>query len=262
MTHLTLNGQWTLQKAGDGNDIPASVPGDVYRDLLEAGAIPDPFFRDNENELQWIGESDWVYSRTFNVQAELLEHDAVRLACEGLDTFATISINGRRLARTDNMFRAWEWDVKNILKPGENTIQVFFESTFPYIRKQEAEHPIFNGGARNPKLKAANHGWVRKEQCNYGWDWGIKAVTCGIWRSIGLAAFNTARINDLHIQQDHSEPETVNLNITVDTECFTGQPLQASATVRKSEFDIATETATVKDGGGTITLRIENPELW
>ncbi|MFW5802766.1 MAG: beta-mannosidase [Verrucomicrobiota bacterium] len=262
MTHLTLNGQWTLQKAGDGNDIPASVPGDVYRDLLEAGAIPDPFFRDNENELQWIGESDWVYSRTFNVQAELLEHDAVRLACEGLDTFATISINGRRLARTDNMFRAWEWDVKNILKPGENTIQVFFESTFPYIRKQDAEQPIFNGGARNPKLKAANHGWVRKEQCNYGWDWGIKAVTCGIWRSIGLAAFNTARITDLHIQQDHSEPETVNLNITVDTECFTGQPLQASATVRKSEFDIATETATVKDGGGTITLRIENPELW
>ena len=262
MTKRTLNGPWTLRKSGDENTITANVPGDVYRDLLEAGEIPDPFVRDNENELQWIGQSDWVYTRTFDVPAELLAHDAVRLTCEGLDTFATISVNGQEVAKTDNMFRTWEWDVKDSLRTGDNTIQIHFESTFPYIEKRDAEHPIFNGGARKPKLKAANHGWVRKEQCNYGWDWGIKAVTCGIWRSIDLIAFNTARLEDIEIRQDHGTPGTVGLNVNISTEKLQDAALDATITVRKDDSQVATEITAIENGGGMAHLRIENPELW
>src|SRR5689334_13960555 len=133
METLSLNGEWRAAQAGGTGKaaakIPAQVPGCIHTDLLAAGKIPDPYYRDNELSLQWIGEVDWVYSRTFNVPASLLQHEQVLLRCEGLDTFATIRINGSELARTNNMFRTWEFDVKSLLKSGRNTIEVQFDST-------------------------------------------------------------------------------------------------------------------------------------
>src|ERR1051325_9843235 len=105
---LPLNGAWRLARAGSDEWISATVPGCVHTDLLAAGKISDPFFRDNERSLQWIGETDWVYRRTFDVPTELLQHDQVRLRCDGLDTLAAIKLNGQEVGRTDNMFRVWE----------------------------------------------------------------------------------------------------------------------------------------------------------
>jgi beta-mannosidase len=119
MDKLSLNGEWRVAQAnGSGKTagkIPAQVPGCIHTDLIAAGKIPDPYYRDNELKLQWIGEVDWVYSRTMRVPASLLKHDKVVLRCEGLDTFATIRVNGNEVARTNNMFRTWEFDVKELL---------------------------------------------------------------------------------------------------------------------------------------------------
>ncbi len=95
---LELSGAWDLRRVDEKATVGAQVPGDVYNALLRARKIPDPFYRDNENDLQWIGESDWVFSRTFRVGTSLLKRDRVLLRCEGLDTFATIRINGRKAA--------------------------------------------------------------------------------------------------------------------------------------------------------------------
>ena len=88
---LSLNGDWQVSQAGKDDWIPAKVPGCVHTDLLAAGKIPDPFYRDNEKAVQWVGQSDWIYRRTFDVPEEVLKNDRVLLRCEGLDTLATVT---------------------------------------------------------------------------------------------------------------------------------------------------------------------------
>ena len=137
--NLTLNGKWRVTQSGQAESLPAQVPGCIHTDLLAAGRIPDPFYRDQELAVQWIGEVGWVYAREVDLPAEFLNHGAVRLRCEGLDTLATLFINGQEAAHTDNMFRTWEFDVKHLLAPGANYIEVRFASTLPYIQAKQQQ---------------------------------------------------------------------------------------------------------------------------
>ncbi|MCL5271238.1 MAG: glycoside hydrolase family 2 protein, partial [bacterium] len=257
--------EWTVGRRGVAQEHPALVPGDIYADLLRAGAIPDPFYRDNENGLQWIGESDWIYRREFDVPADLLAHEQVLLRCEGLDTFGYVRLNGKLLATTDNMFRAWEWPVKGLLRPGRNRIEIEFVSTIPYIDRRQAERPIPWWGQARSKEKVACHGWVRKEQCNYGWDWGIKAVACGIWRPIRLVAFSTARLADVRVEQDHSRPGVVGVTVRVAAEAAgarEGAALAARVKVARAGRMIVAGEASLAAGESAIALDIQKPELW
>ncbi|MBZ0306389.1 MAG: glycoside hydrolase family 2 protein, partial [Anaerolineae bacterium] len=117
MEHLSLNGSWTLFKASELTPIPATVPGCVHTDLLANGLLEDPFYRDNELRQMWVGETDWRYSRAFSVSPDLLAHNRVLLRCHGLDTIATLHLNGAQIGYADNMHRTWEFDVKALLRP-------------------------------------------------------------------------------------------------------------------------------------------------
>jgi len=255
MKTVSLDGRWTVQKQGDKTALSARVPGDVYLDLLRAKRIPDPFYRDNERQLQWIGESNWFYSRTFRVPAEFLRHERILLRCEGLDTLATISLNGRKLATADNMFRTWEWDAKPLLKAGSNQIRILFKSTIPYIRGKERQRSL-------PSWTASKQAWVRKEQCNYGWDWGIKAITCGVWRSIKLVAFNTARIEDVLIRQDHIPRHGVRLNIDLGIDRVNKASLSAAIRVSIGKKTVADVHASLLKQKHCLELYVKKPELW
>src|SRR5215831_15294649 len=140
---LSLNGAWRVARAGESELIPATVPGCIHTDLLAAGKIPDPYLRDNEKDVQWVGEATWIYQRTFRVPKDLLAQPRVLLRCEGLDTLAVIQINGQEIGRADNMFRTWEFDVKPALKPGENTIQVTFTSPLPLMKERQAKRVLY-----------------------------------------------------------------------------------------------------------------------
>ena len=135
----SLNGRWSLTQVGKTESVAASVPGCVHTDLLNAGKLDDPFYRDNEKNQMWIGEADWQYYRRFTVNDELLSHDVVLLRCHGLDTLANISINGTDIASTENMFRTYEFDVKSHLTHGENVISIKFDAPATYVREQDAE---------------------------------------------------------------------------------------------------------------------------
>src|SRR5580698_2752017 len=117
---LSLNGVWSVSGADKPEWLSATVPGCVHTDLLAAGKISDPFFRDNEAAVQWVGKGNWIYKRTFSVSDDVLKNDRVLLRCEGLDTLATIKINGQNIGSANNMFRTWEFDVKNALTSGSN----------------------------------------------------------------------------------------------------------------------------------------------
>ena len=142
VTRLDLGGAWQVAKEGTSETIPAVVPGCIHTDLLAAKKIPDPFYRDNEKAVQWISDANWLYRRSFDVAPELLAHDYVVLKCEGLDTLATIRLNGTQVARTDNMFRTYEFNIKKLLKPGSNTIEIKFDSVLPLLRAKEAQRKL------------------------------------------------------------------------------------------------------------------------
>ncbi len=260
MLAIDLGGQWRVAQAGEGKSIPAWVPGCVHTDLLAAGKIEDPFFRDRESEVQWIGEVDWVYTREFTVPAATLDHDRVLLRCEGLDTLAVVTVNDVEVARTDNMFRTWEFDVKDVLRAGVNTLAIRFLATIPYIAERQAQQPISCwSGAKEVKGRA----WVRKEPCNFGWDWGPTLVTCGIWRPIAIVAFNTARLVGAHIRQDHTTtPGTVTLHVTAQSEETGEAPLNCRIVAALAGNTVAETHATVMDGRTEATLTLTDPQLW
>jgi len=261
MPSISLNGRWTLRKLEEKSTVAATVPGDVHLDLLKAKRIPDPFYRDNEEGLQWIGESDWVYERTFDVPAEVLKRDRVLLRCDGLDTLATVRLNGKVLAKTDNMFRTWEWDVKRKLKAGENTIRVDFASPVKFCDKAYAKHYPLQLPFKT-KNCATDATWLRKEQCNFGWDWGVKAAGCGIWRDIGIVAFDTARLADVRIEQDHKKKGRVGLSVGAEAETVGKAALRARVSVRLDGEEVASDEAALKSGRASVSLDIRKPKLW
>ena len=275
MDKLSLNGRWQYERKGGGESGIATVPGDIYMDLLNNKQIPDPFYRDNEEYLQWIGDSEWSFQRTFTMSASLLKRDRVLLRCDGLDTLAKVRINGKLVAKTDNMFRIWEWDVKPLLQAGENSIQVDFASAVTYCDKAYAAHtksevPFHN---KNYQTMAT---WIRKEQCNFGWDWGIKAATCGIWQDIGIVAFDTARLSEVKMVQEHQEsgvrgqvsggrakdPNAVVLKVGVAAEKVGRPALMARVSVRLKGKLVATKEQAFRGKCASVAITISDPKLW
>jgi beta-mannosidase len=181
--------------------LPATVPGTVHTDLLANGLIPDPFWRDNEMALQWIGEEDWVYRTTFHAGPEILDKEAVDLVFHGLDTFARVVLNGHEILDARNMFRIWEVEVRDHLRPGANTLEVHFASPLPPALEARARLP-YELPAGNDRGEPPSRVFVRKAAYHYGWDWGPRFVTSGIWRPVELVAWSGARITDLWVRTD------------------------------------------------------------
>lgn len=255
MQKLNLNGSWTLDViAGDGSavysKVPATVPGSVYHDLLSAGQIEDPFWRDNETEALKLMEHSFRYARSFEVSPELLAADAVRLRCEGLDTLATVEINGQPAGRADNMHRTWEFDVKALLRPGENAIAVTFASPTRFLRQANTE--TFLDGSTDAM---AGFPHLRKAHCMFGWDWGPRLPDAGIWRGIALIGVETARIRQVRVRQRHEGGRVV-CAVETDIERLSDGTLDVEVTLTAPDGTILTGR------GPRCEITVEHPELW
>lgn len=251
MKQLSLNGPWTLDIPGSAfMAVPAEVPGSVYHDLLTAGRIPDPFYRDNETEALKLMEYDFHYSRAFQVDGELLDCGAVLLRCEGLDTLAAVYINGAEAGRADNMHRVWEFDVKDLLRKGENTIAVHFASPTKFIRESYAANPA-DGTAD------AMEGFpsLRKAHCMFGWDWGPRLPDAGIWRDISLLGVDTARIRDVLVKQFHEDGRAA-LEIDTHITRLTDAPAEVRVSVTAPDGTVLTGV------GETCRIEVPDPRLW
>ncbi|MCL2128974.1 MAG: glycoside hydrolase family 2 protein [Treponema sp.] len=205
MRRLPLDGAWKLKTFGaekiHHEEIDAEVPGSVLDAWIKTGLIPDPYYGENERSITPLFGNDFEYSRTFSVDAELLMKDRIELVCLGIDTLGEIFINGKSIARVNNMHRSWRFSVKEQLKVGENTIRLVLFSPNAYIAKAYREGPINYVCTGN----MLGTGYLRKAHCQFGWDWGPMLPDAGIWRNIYLEAWSTARLEDVYVTQEHSD---------------------------------------------------------
>jgi beta-mannosidase len=261
-TSITLDSGWTFRQAGKEDWHRASVPGSVHTDLLANRLIEDPFYRDNEPKLQWIGKTDWEYRTTFDVPAALLRRRNVELVFGGLDTYATVYLNERPVLEADNMFRTWRVDAKPALKAGANTLRVVFRSPIneilPRMKTLGYELPASNDQGE----KTSPH--TRKAPYQYGWDWGPRFVTCGVWKPARLEAWDDARIESLRLVQNQLGKDSAQLTAEVEVES-SGSSDAALVVEDPSDRRVAARQAVKLSPGRNrfaLKLSIPNPQLW
>ena len=201
-----LHEGWKFRQARLTNWYPATVPGVVHTDLLQNKIIEDPFFRLNERGLQWIDKEDWVYETCFTLAADMMRKENMELVFEGLDTYADVYLNDECILKADNMFRCWSIPVRQYIREENNILKVYFHSPVKIdVPKWDAlpyQYPASNdqsenGGLFNKKISI----FARKAGYHYGWDWGPRLVTSGIWRPVYIRAWSDLRINDVFIEQ-------------------------------------------------------------
>ncbi|MFD2613413.1 beta-mannosidase [Paenibacillus gansuensis] len=257
---------WRFKSAKEQEWLPARVPGCVHTDLLTNGIIPDPFYGTNERDLQWIDKQDWEYESVFDVSGDMLAQTQIELIFDGLDTYADVVLNDKPVLAADNMFRTWSVDVRSLLRPAGNRLSIRFRSPImedlPKLEKLGYALPATNdqsehGGLGDRKVSV----FARKAPFHYGWDWGPRFVTSGIWREVRLEAWSGLRIKDLYIRQDDVTAEQAIATAVVEIEADS----EFAGTLQLSAGDFQWERqAAVKPGLNVIEVpcTIEHPQLW
>lgn len=246
---VNLGGAWRMREADSETWHSAHVPGSVYADLMADGTMPDPFWRENELDAFERMKKDYVYQRTFTVTEAQLAHAHVELVCEGLDTLAHVSLNGREIAFADNMHITWVWDVKEQLHAGENTLEIRFDSPILYCAKKAEEAPGWESSDATPGFRH-----LRKAHCMFGWDWGPRLPDAGIWRPIFLRTWDTARLENALMLQAHHDGM---VDVTIRPEIAGESAWSAEITAPDGEVIIIPETTAAEQ-----VITIEHPQLW
>lgn len=264
---LELNNGWEFSQVGEGTWLSATVPGTVHQDLLNHNKLPNPFYGMNEAKVQWVENKDWQYRTTFTLTEEQLQREAATLTFEGLDTYADIYLNGSLLKRTDNMFVGYSLPVKEVLRKGENRLQIYFHSPIKQTLPQW-ETDGFDYPADNDHSKTRVSIYSRKAPYSYGWDWGIRLATSGIWRPVTLTLYDVARIEDHHVQQTSVSKELARTENVLAIHSVCDAPRQAevvlSYTYKGEPAVTKRESIVLQPGSNRISLPVEiaQPHLW
>ncbi len=264
---IELNKNWILIQAKTGTEYNATVPGCVHTDLLNNKAIEDPYYRTNEKDLQWIDKEDWSYTSEFEVSEEVLAYKSTELLFKGLDTYADVYLNDSLILKADNMFREWEVDCKPFLKQGKNNLKVYFHSPITIgLKELEANGyplPASNDQSENGELGDKKVSiFTRKAPYHYGWDWGPRFVTSGIWRPIILKAWNQAKVEHLQIVQNELNEKEAKLTENVVVKSSGTQDITIQ--IKNQDQLLNSETFTLAEGENKLTVdySIDNPKLW
>lgn len=265
-----LHEGWTFGQARKANRYEAKVPGVVHTDLMRHGLIDDPYFGLNERKVQWVDKEDWIYETTFRATADINSKEHIDLCFDGLDTYADIYLNDKKIIEADNMFRRWRTEVKSLLVDGDNVLRVYFHSPIKIDMPKWEKLPHLygasndqseNGGLFDRKLSV----FARKAGYHYGWDWGPRLVTSGIWRSVYLEAWNEVRISDAHIRQREVNSRKASLTEMVEVEADKDMP-NAMITIKDegSGRIVASKKISLKKGQNVIPMdfTVKNPRLW
>lgn len=250
---LVENIGWNFREASTRRWRDTTLPGCVHRDLLRHGLIPDPFWARNEHEVQWVSDRTWEYRAEFTVTPELLAEKEIDLVADGLDTLVTVRVNGAIVGRNDNMFVGCRFPVRRQLRPGRNMLEFQFDSATRYIAQHRLSHlprevndPV--GGCTR----------IRKQQCQFGWDWAPRLITVGVWRDLRLEGWSGNRVVDVRIAQRHAANGNVTLELTPE--------LLRPERLTRLQWKLcvingATSNAAVQEGEGR-RIVVADPQRW
>ncbi|WP_298139308.1 glycoside hydrolase family 2 protein [Flavobacterium sp.] len=240
---------WSFKKISESKWLPAKVPGTVHTDLYNNKIIPNPFFGNNEKELQWIENDTWEYQTSFKISKKELNNQNIIFQFEGLDTYADVFLNNRKILEANNMFRTWKVDAKNDLKVGKNNLKIIFKSAVEIGKAKARKLPY--------TLPERERIFSRKAQYHFGWDWAPRFVTSGIYRPIKLLFWNNATIENIKYDQEELNESIAKLNFKVTVNAQVDGIYDLKINEVQNAFEL-------KKGINIIDFpyEINNPKLW
>jgi len=260
MSLATLDGEWELSCFNHEADatagvppleaVVAQVPGDVHLDLQAAGKIEEPFWSLNAEKCQWVADRCWVYRKTFALDA-VQATAAGELVFDGLDTYATVLLNGAELGKTANMFIEHRFDVTGIVHPGDNELEVRLQS--PHVRELKKDPADYSAAFDSQRL------FDRKMQCSYGWDWAPRILNVGIWRSVWLEPARAACICDVFAKVVALDPALARLEVDVES-CAVD--CEIVICMKDRDGRLVARSQAVAERRQTFCLEVENPNYW
>lgn len=263
---MFLNTGWEFSQAGTDKWLSATVPGTIHQDLIRHKLIPTPFYGKNEDKIQWVENEEWEYRTSFLVSGQQLEYENVLLLLEGLDTYADVYLNGALLVKADNMFVGYRIPVKSVLRKGLNQLTVYFHSPIRQTLPQYHSNG-FNYPADNDHSDKHLSVFTRKAPYSYGWDWGIRMVTSGIWRPVSLYFYNAAAIADYYVRQTllTDDVATVSNELVIDhVSRKVPVKIEISVHLKDSLITKAEKNITLLPGSNDVNLpiKIDHPQRW
>lgn len=248
---------WKFRKKNDKSWLKAIVPGTVHTDLFANKKIPDPFYGNNEKQLQWIENENWEYKTTFSISKTEILQSHIELQFDGLDTYAKVFVNDSLVLIADNMFRSWKVDIKKHVHKGKNNLTIIFESA---VRrgKEEAKKLTYI-------LPGDEKVFTRKAQYQYGWDWGPRFVTCGVWKEAKVVCWNDARILNIKSIQKELNDSLAQLEFVCEIE--SDVDANAFMDIANTDEDNAGQTTTkitLKKGIHfyNLSYTVKSPKFW
>ncbi|CAM1363008.1 beta-mannosidase [Tenacibaculum xiamenense] len=249
---VNLNKNWSFKGTDTLDWQKATVPGNIFTDLKNNNNIPDPFILSNEKKVQWVSSKDWEYKTSFELSEDILKKQHVILNFAGLDTYASIFLNDQLIGSTNNAFRNYSFSIKEIIK-AKNNLTIVFDA--PEKREKELKEAI------NYTLPEGNRVFTRKAQFQYGWDWGPKLNTCGIWKNISIKAWDELLFEDVFLQQNSITKNSASLTAKITIQ----STIETSANIQYSINGISKKVSIELKKGKhlyEIPITINNPKLW
>lgn len=267
--YLELNNNWSFRMKDGDQWLPAVVPGCVHTDLLANNKIAQPFYRNNEKDLQWVDKNNWVYQCSFILDSQQVQHQKIILTFYGLDTYADVKLNNQHVLKAENMFRRYDIDVTGKLAAGSNMLEIEFLSPvgagIEKLNELGYGLPAVNdlseiGGTGDKKVSV----FTRKAPYHYGWDWGPRFVTSGIWRPVKLSFVDQARIENVYYKQSLINADEAIIDATLEIDAVAEGMFRVELFSGYDNEKIASGNFELIQGSNSITLpfTISSPELW
>lgn len=253
-----LNQHWTFSELGEAEWLDASVPGLVHLDLLSNEKIEDPYYGNNEQKQRWIENKNWVYKTHFTVNDKLALTNHLQLVFEGLDTYASVLLNGQEILDANNMFRSWKVDVRELVVRGQNSLEVIFESPINRNKVVVKEYPYtLPSGNETADIEHKVYSFTRKAAYHFGWDWGPRFVSSGIWKPVYLEGWNSGKILDVYNQTLSIEDgkALMRCEVEVDVNESGFYKLKIDDKIIRKDFETGKQKITYE-------YEINDPQLW